>query len=315
MLHNSRIYIQKEGKMIYTTTLNPSIDYVMHLDRFEEGLTNRSKGESVSIGGKGINVSIVLKNLGVQSTALGFVAGFTGRHIVEKLSAYGIKNDFIILKDGISRINIKLKMQDESEINANGPNYSNEEVEALMRKLSKLQSGDYLVLAGSIPTSLPNHIYKDIMKLLYDKEVLISVDATGELLKNCLSYKPFLIKPNISELEDFFGCCIHSEKEIFFYAGKLVEMGAQNVIISMGKDGAIFVNKTLCLKLPAPKGILKNSVGAGDSMVAGFLFGCTNKLGFEKSFQFAVACGSATAFSEELAKMEEVQALLPELSY
>lgn len=296
--------------MIYTMTLNPSIDYIMRLEHFEEGLTNRSKGESISIGGKGINVSIVLKNLGMESTALGFAAGFTGRHIIEELDEYGIKNDFIMLKEGISRINIKLKMQLESEINANGPTYGREEVEALMQKLSKLQSGDHLVLAGSIPASLPRDIYKDIMKLLCDKEVQISVDATGDLLKNCLAYKPFLIKPNLAELEELFQTTIHTDEEIFLYASKLVQMGAQNVIISLGKEGAVFVNRDHSLKLPAPKGVLKNSVGAGDSMVAGFLFGYMRNFKIEKSFAFAVACGSATAFSENLANLEEVQSIL-----
>lgn len=299
--------------LIYTVTLNPSLDYVMNVDKFIEGVTNRSKKEEIYIGGKGINVSIVLKNMGIESTALGFVAGFTGEYILKKLNEYKILNDFIYLQNCISRINIKLKTMVESEINANGPEYSKKDIESLMKKIKSLEDDDYLVLAGSIPKTLPSDIYSEIMKELKSKDIKIVVDATKNLLLNVLKYKPFLIKPNLSELQELFDIKIEKDEDIIRYSKELIKMGAQNVIISMGKDGAIFINNNISIKLPVPKGILKNSVGAGDSMVAGFIYGYITTKDYEKSFTLAVACGSATAFSDKLATKKEVDELYKQI--
>ena len=274
--------------MIYTVTLNPSLDYVMNVDNFVEGITNRSKKEEIYIGGKGINVSIVLKNMGIESTALGFVAGFTGEYIIKKLNEYNISNDFIYLENSISRINIKLKTIVESEINANGPEYSKKDIDSLIEKIKRLKDDDYLILAGSIPKSLPTDIYSDIMQELKHKNIKIIVDATKNLLLNVLKYKPFLVKPNLSELEELFDTKIQKDEDIIKYGKELLKMGAQNLIVSMGKDGAIFINNEISIKIPVPKGVLKNSVGAGDSMVAGFVYGyiTTNYQGLTKMINY-----------------------------
>lgn len=293
--------------MVYTVTLNPSLDYSVFLDEFVEGNTNRTTKEYLSIGGKGINVSIVLKNLGVDSKALGFLSGFTGEYIKSELEKKGIKNDFIFTNSGITRINVKLKTKIESEINANSQNISDDEMKFFMEKIKCIQDGDYLVLSGSIPKSLKNTTYEDIIKSLKNKDIKIIVDTTGQSLLKTLVYNPFLVKPNISELEELFDTKINSDEEIEIYAKKILEKGAKNVIVSLGKDGAMFVNSDMCIKVAAPKGILKNSVGSGDSMVAGFIYGYLLNSYYEQAFKYAVSCGSATAFSDELATKKEVE--------
>lgn len=297
--------------MIYTVTLNPSLDYVVEMHgKLKVGETNRACGEHVLPGGKGINVSIMLENLGVSSVALGFVAGFTGEEIVNRVSMLGCKTDFIRLSEGMSRINVKLKGQKETEINASGPSIRAEEVEALIKKLEKLKEGDILVLAGSIPGSISKSIYKDIMRKLLDKKVLAVVDASNELLLNVLELQPFLIKPNLQELEEMFEVELKNQEDIIFYGKKLREMGARNVLISMAGDGAIFLGEDgSVLVSAAPEGIVVNSVGAGDSMVAGFLAKYLEMKDFACAFRMGIAAGSASAFSRELATKEEVMQL------
>ena len=293
--------------MIYTITFNPALDYVMTIDKLEVGTVNRSKSEKILPGGKGINVSLVLTNLGVKNTALGFLAGFTGKNIEDIINAHGCNTDFVYLREGLSRINVKLMGKPETEINGNGPYISDEDVKALYGKLDKLSSDDVLVLAGSIPNSLPANIYSDIMKYVSGKGVKVVVDATGDLLVKCLEYKPFLIKPNNFELEQIFNTKLESREDIVKCALKLKEMGAVNVIVSMGKDGAILVDENSQIyDLIAPEGNVINSVGAGDSMVAGFLAGLYEKNDYEYAFKLAVAAGSASAFSDELASKDEV---------
>ena len=298
--------------MIYTVTFNPSLDYIVRLDSFTAGEINRVNYEQVLAGGKGINVSIVLQNLGQKSTALGFLAGFTGEEIKSQLSGFGVKSDFVQLKNGFSRINVKAKAESETEINGQGPDISEAEREQLFHQLDKLTADDTLVLAGSIPKTLPDDIYQKIMARLNGKGIRIIVDAEKKLLLNVLQYHPFLIKPNNHELGDMFGVKLTSDEEILTYARKLQEKGAQNVLISMAGDGAILLTADgKSYKSPAPKGKLINSVGAGDSMVAGFITGFTESNGnLEKAFHMGVATGSASAFSENLATRPEVEALL-----
>ena len=298
--------------MIYTVTFNPSLDYIVRLDSFTAGEINRVNYEQVLAGGKGINVSIVLQNLGQKSTALGFLAGFTGEEIKSQLSGFGVKSDFVQLKNGFSRINVKAKAESETEINGQGPDISEAEREQLFQQLDKLTADDTLVLAGSIPKTLPDDIYQKIMARLNGKGIRIIVDAEKKLLLNVLQYHPFLIKPNNHELGDMFGVKLTSDEEILTYARKLQEKGAQNVLISMAGDGAILLTADgKSYKSPAPKGKLINSVGAGDSMVAGFITGFTESNGnLEKAFHMGVATGSASAFSENLATRTEVEALL-----
>ena len=298
--------------MIYTVTFNPSLDYIVRLDSFTAGEINRVNYEQVLAGGKGINVSIVLQNLGQKSTALGFLAGFTGEEIKNQLSGFGVKSDFVQLKKGFSRINVKAKAESETEINGQGPDISEAEREQLFQQLDKLTADDTLVLAGSIPKTLPDDIYQKIMARLDGKGIRIIVDAEKKLLLNVLQYHPFLIKPNNHELGDMFGVTLTSDEEILTYARKLQEKGAQNVLISMAGDGAILLTADgKSYKSPAPKGKLINSVGAGDSMVAGFITGFTESNGnLEKAFHMGVATGSASAFSENLATRPEVEALL-----
>lgn len=300
--------------MIYTITFNPALDYIVRVKDFKIGSVNRTSYEEIYPGGKGINVSIVLNNLGVNNRALGYVAGFTGREIERRVSEFGCETDFIKLNEGMSRINVKLKSGEESEINGMGPDINNEALNALYEKLDKLKDEDILVLAGSIPNTLPKDIYENIMERLQSHKVKFIVDATGDLLLNVLKYKPFLIKPNHNELADLFKVEIKSEEEIIYYAKKLREMGAENVLISMAGDGAIFVTSSgEVLKTRVPKGILKNSVGAGDSMVAGFIAGYLNNFTLEDGFKMGVATGSASAFSDGLATKEKVEELLKEI--
>lgn len=303
---------RREGyKVIYTVTFNPSLDYIVSVKDFRPGMTNRTSSELMLAGGKGINVSIVLGNLGIRSTALGFIAGFTGDEIVRRLHNSGINSEFIKINDGISRINIKLKSIDGTEINGQGPHIDSSHIEQLMNRLRRLESGDVLVLAGSIPAGISDNIYKDIMDMLKDKGVQIVVDATSRLLTNVLEYKPFFIKPNQHELGDIFNVTLNTQEEVIPYALELKKMGAVNVCVSMGGKGAILVaDDGNVYKAKAPDGILKNSVGAGDSLVAGFLSGWIEKKDYEYAFRKGVATGSASAFSERLATVREVNMLI-----
>ncbi len=298
--------------MIYTVTLNPSLDYVMQTENFQLGVVNRTIREEILAGGKGINVSIVLKNLGINSIALGFVAGFTGDEIERSVRRYDLNTDFVRLSDGLSRINVKLKSKEETEINAQGPKIQDKDVAVLFHKLDKLTSGDVLVLCGSIPNSLSNDIYDKIITYLQGRDVLFVVDATKELLRNVLKHKPFLIKPNHLELSELFGKTLTSREELISHAIKLKDEGAQNILISMAGEGAILITEDGSIfDRKAPKGIVVNSVGAGDSMVAGFLAGYLQNHNYEDALTMGIAAGSASAFSKEFATIEEVNKLLP----
>lgn len=297
--------------MIYTVTFNPSLDYIVTVKNFQTGMVNRTVDEIIYPGGKGINVSVVLKNLGFENTALGFMAGFTGDEICRLLEKKGVKADFIHVKKGVSRINVKLRSNEESEINGMGPAIMQEDIKKLYEKLDQLQDGDVLVLAGSIPSVMPESMYMDIMKHLEKKKLNIAVDATKDLLVNVLPYHPFLIKPNNHELGEIFGVTITDKDDVVKYAKKLKERGARNVLISMAGDGAVLITEDgQEFRAEAPKGELKNSVGAGDSMVAGFLAGYMSTGSYADAFKMGVCTGSASAFSEELATKAEVQALL-----
>ena len=298
--------------MIYTVTFNPSIDYIVNVDNFMTGVVNRTSKEIIFPGGKGINVSMVLKNLGEESTALGFMAGFTGDAITRLLQEKGVTADFIHVTEGLSRINVKLRAQTETEINGQGPKIASEDIRKLYGKLDALQDGDTLVLAGSIPDTMPESMYMDIMEHLQNKKLNIVVDATRDLLMNVLAYHPFLIKPNQDELEGLFQVKMSTKEEMFAYAKQLQEMGACNVLISLGGDGALLLTEHgEQMQLDAPKGELQNAVGAGDSMVAGFLAGYMEHASYEEAFQMAVAAGSASAFSEHLATRAEIEQILP----
>lgn len=300
--------------MINTITLNPSLDYIVKVDDFKVGHVNRTSNEDIYPGGKGINVSIVLKNLGVKNRALGFTAGFTGEEIEKLVANHGVDNEFIRLEKGMSRINVKLKSKEESEINGMGPDISKNDIEKLYEKLEALKAGDFVVLAGSIPNTLPDDIYETIMKDFKDKEINFVVDATKDLLLNVLKYKPFLIKPNHHELGEMFNVKLNSKDEIITYAKKLQEIGARNVIISMAGDGAILIEENGEITISdTPKGTLVNSVGAGDSMVGGFLAGIAENKNIKEAFKIGVATGSASAFSEGLATRDKVEELLKQL--
>lgn len=301
--------------MIYTVTFNPALDYVIKMDQLELGAVNRSKEESVFYGGKGINVSIVLKNLGVASVALGYVAGFTGQAIEDGVKAMGVTTDFITLKQGISRINVKIKGGQETDINGQGPDIGAEELQMMYQKLENIVDGDSLVLAGTIPATLPSDVYETIMERLQDKKVNIVVDATKDLLLNVLKYHPFLIKPNNHELGELFGAVLNDDEEIEEYARKLQTMGARNVLVSRAGNGAILVTEEgKVYKIGVPEGKVINSVGAGDSMVAGFLASYLKNQDYLEALKFGTAAGSATAFSEGLAPIEKVEALYQTLS-
>ncbi len=297
--------------MIYTVTFNPSLDYIVKLPTLELGSVNRTAKEELYPGGKGINVSIVLRNLGVESTALGFIAGFTGTEIQRLLDACGCRNDFIQVQEGFSRINVKIKAEQESEINGQGPRLSSQNLQDLFSKLENLSDGDGLVLAGSIPNTLPADIYEKILEHLQGRNIHAVVDATGELLRNVLKYQPFLIKPNNHELGELFGQHLTTDEAIISHAQKLQQMGARNVLVSMAGDGAILVDEggVIHKRLP-PQGHVVNSVGAGDSMVAGFLAGYLSSQNYETAFQTGLATGSASAFQEWLASGDDIRALL-----
>lgn len=299
--------------MVYTVTFNPAVDYIVHTKELRAGATNRSDSEEIYFGGKGINVSIVLSELGVKSKALGFVAGFTGAAIERGVSEKGIDADFVHLSGGFSRINVKIKSDEETELNGQGPKIPDEAVQQLFAKLDELQDGDTLVLAGSIPSSLPSDIYERILARLSGRKIRTVVDATKDLLVKVLKYQPFLIKPNNFELGEIFGVELHTADEIVKYAEKLHEMGARNVLVSMAGDGAVLLDETgkthVC---GVCRGTVKNSVGAGDSMVAGFIAGC-EKAGYEYALKLGTAAGGATAFSEGLATKEKINELLAQM--
>lgn len=296
--------------MIYTVTFNPSLDYIVSVNEFKTGLTNRTCSELILPGGKGVNVSIVLTNLGIPSTALGFVAGFTGNEVVKKLEDLGIKNGFIKIEDGFTRINVKLKSIDGTEINGQGPKIREKEVQRLMCQLNELSRGDILFLSGSIPVSVPDNIYQKIIKNLYGRGVQIIVDAEKDLLLSVLPYYPFLIKPNQHELEEIFGVRLEKRSDVIPYAKKLQNKGARNVLVSLSQEGAVLVAEDgNVYHAPAPKGKVINSVGAGDSMVAGFVAGWMEKEDYEYAFHMGIAAGSASAFSEYLAEKEEIEAM------
>ena len=301
--------------MIYTVTFNPAIDYLVYVPELSVGSIIRSEKESTFCGGKGINVSLILQELGIESTATGFLAGFTGSAIEQALSGGAIRTDFVHLKEGLTRINVKIRSGQETDINARGPAISDSEIRELLKKLEILKSGDILVLAGSIPNTLPSDIYEKIMEQLSGRGILFVVDATGDLLMNSLKYKPFLIKPNNDELGEIFGAELTPGPGVVPYARKLQEMGARNVLISMAGHGAILVAEDgTVYQAPAPSGQLKNGVGAGDSMVAGFMAGWLEKQDYRHAFRMGVAAGSASAFSENLATAEEIADVLKQVT-
>lgn len=297
--------------MIYTVTFNPALDYVMNLKELQSKDINRTESEQLYYGGKGINVSVILSRLGVENKALGFLAGFSGKKIEEMLNAENINNDFVYLKKGYTRINVKIKAEKDYDINAQGPDIDADEINALFDKLEKLKKGDYLVLAGSIPNSLPNDIYEKILAKLQNKGVNFGVDATGDLLLNVLKYKPFLIKPNHHELGDIFGVEVKDEAEIAYYAKKLQEMGARNVLVSRSKDGATLVDEFGEVhSMGNVAGKVINPVGCGDSMVAGFIAGYTKSNDYYYALKLGSACGNATAFCSGLADRGTIDKML-----
>lgn len=298
--------------MIYTVTFNPSLDYVVQVDDFAVGEINRTRTESIYPGGKGINVSLVLQNLGLSSVALGFTAGFSGAEIERLLQEAGCRCDFIAAKAGYSRINTKIISGVETALNGQGPQLSEAELAALFNKLRRLTQDDVLVLAGSIPASLPDNIYEQILELLQPVGTRVVVDATGDLLLKVLKYRPFLIKPNHEELGEFFGRGpLLTEEEILAAAQKLQQQGARNVLVSRGANGALLLDENGKLhKQASPKGTLVNSVGAGDSMVAGFLAGYLQTQDYDAALRLGVAAGSASAFKAWLATREDVEKIL-----
>ncbi len=298
--------------MIYTVTFNPAIDYVVHTGGLVLGSVNRASSESMFFGGKGINVSLVLAELGVRSIALGFTAGFTGEAIENGVRAMGIETDFIRLPEGNSRINVKIKSGEETEMNGQGPDIDTASLEKLFARLDGLSEGDTLILAGSIPKSLPADVYERILKRLSGREIRTVVDASGELLMNVLKYRPFLIKPNDQELGELFGVKIESKEDVVLYGGKLRELGARNVLVSMAGEGAVLLDENGGVhKSAACCGTVRNSVGAGDSMLAGFVSGLEN--GFDYALRLGTACGGATAFSDGLASRDQIDELLGQI--
>lgn len=302
--------------MIYTVTFNPAIDYVAQLNGpLQIGGINRNKGEAVYYGGKGINVSGILKELGQDNVALGFVAGFTGEGLEKGLQAAGLQTDFIHVAEGLTRINVKVKADKETEINGIGPKITASDMDKLYKRLDKLEKGDYLVLSGSIPSCLQSDTYERIMAHLQDREVEIVVDATGALLMNVLKYRPFLIKPNNIEISEIFGEELSTDQKLAEYGRKMQKMGARNVLISMAGDGALLLDETGSThRIGCPKGTVVNSVGAGDSMVAGFLAGYLETGDYSHALKLGTAAGSATAFSLGLADKDHIFALLQQLN-
>lgn len=301
--------------MVYTVTLNPALDYVIHIEDFQTGEINRTQREEIQFGGKGINVSTVLTRLGVENTALGFLAGFTGQALAEGMRKNGIQTDFIWLTEGLTRINVKIKAGEETELNGRGPVIPSAALDELFQKLDRLQSGDVLDLSGSIPASLPDDIYQQILRQLEGRGILTVVDAAGELLCAALPYRPFLIKPNHHELGEIFGQTPVTDQELTACAKKLQKQGARNVLVSMAGEGSLLLDETgACHRLGVPRGTVRNSVGAGDSMVAGFLAGWLKTGDYETAHRMGAAAGSAAAFSDGLATEAKVLALLDMLN-
>lgn len=293
--------------MIYTVTFNPALDYTITIPDFQLGQVNRTTEEQVFAGGKGINVSTVLHNLGMDSTVLGFIAGFTGYEIQRRIQAMQISEKLITLPNGMSRINVKLHATEETDMNGMGPAIPTSSLAIFYEQINTLLAGDVLVLAGSIPASLPATIYQDILKCIQEREILTVVDATGNLLLHVLSYHPFLIKPNHHELGALFGVSLQSRREVLPYAKKLQELGARNVLVSMAGDGAVLLTEDgSYYEQDAPSGKVVNAVGAGDSMVAGFLYGYLTKQDYAYAFRLGLASGSASAFSHSLATKDEI---------
>lgn len=296
--------------MIYTLTLNPAIDYVVNVENYISGAVNRTFGEKLLAGGKGINVSTVLKNLGAETIAMGFLAGFTGELIKKMLDSDGIPNDFIFAENGCSRINVKIKAGEETEINGRGADISENDVSELFRRLDMIKNGDILVLAGSVPKNISTDIYCEIMEKTAEKNILTVVDATGDLLLKTLKYRPFLIKPNNFELEEICGHSLKNDEETVIEMRNLQKLGAKNVLVSMAENGALLLTENgEIFRSEAVKGNVVNSTGAGDSMVAGFLAGWTKKQDFKYALEMGISAGSASAFSENLASKEEIEAV------
>ena len=296
--------------MIYTLTCNPSVDYVVQLGEFQPGMVNRAMGEQVFSGGKGINVTVILKNLGVPNRALGFLAGFTGDFIEQDLREQGCQTEFVRLAKGFSRINVKIKGQEESELNGGGPAVDQAAMAALFEKINGLQKGDMLIVSGSIPPSLPKDLYEKILSLLDERGVYAVVDAAGESLMKTLRFSPFLIKPNRQELEEIAGRRLFTREDIVSQGKRLQEMGAKNVLISMAAEGAVLLTSDGKIFFgEAPRGTVQNSVGAGDSMVGGFVSGWLKTGSFQAALQWGIAAGSASAFCEGLATGEEIRRL------
>lgn len=293
--------------MIYTVTFNPALDYILELDKLEIGKIQKSKTELILPGGKGINVSTVLTNLEVDNIALGYKAGFVGAEIERLLKNMNVKTDFIDLEEGNSRINVKISGEEETAINTNGPKISENKILELLEKLKTLNENDYLVLSGSIPSSIKDDIYEKICSIVKKQNVKIVVDATKNLLVQALKYNPFLIKPNNEELGEIFGVEIHTKEDAYIYGKKLKEMGAQNVLVSMGKTGAALIDEAdQEYFLKSPEGKRVNTVGSGDSMVAGFIAGFLKYNNYNDALRMGVSAGSASALSKYLATKEEV---------
>ena len=305
--------------MVYTITFNPALDYIAQVENFKIGEINRTKTETILPGGKGLNVSIVLKNLEIENTALGFVAGFTGKELIRKMESQGVQTDFVKVEKGITRINIKISSISENKVeetalNGMGPQITKTDIDILFEKIQKMSTKDIVILSGSIPKNMDKDIYEKICKVLNEKGITFIVDSTQELLMNVLKYNPFLIKPNKEELEETLNCKISTKEDIVNAAKELKKMGAQNVLVSLGNDGALLLTKedeTYYSK--APKGQVVNTVGSGDSMVAGFLAGYYQTQDYEYALKVGVAAGSATAFSIRLATKEDVDLLLKQL--
>lgn len=294
--------------MIYTLTFSPAIDYVVYLDEFRMGATNRTVKEEYYFGGKGINVSTVLTELGIDNTALGFVSGFTGEALENGLKEKGIKTDFVHLDNGITRINIKIKEKNETEINAQGPQISEHKIRELLDKLYALNRGDILVISGNVPNTLPEDIYERILENLEGRGIQYVVDATGELLKNVLKYRPFFIKPNKKEMEELSGEAINNKKDLRKGAELMQQMGARNVLVSLGRDGAYLLcqdGTEYMMETVSQQAV--NTVGAGDSMVAGFLAGYLDSSDFSEALKLGIAAGTATACSEGLATADKIK--------
>lgn len=297
--------------MIYTVTFNPALDYTLCVNSLQSKDINRAESENIHYGGKGINVSVILTRLGINNMALGFLAGFSGRQIEDMLLADGIKTDFVYLKNGYTRINVKIKCDRELDINANGPAITSNEVGALLDKLESLKNGDYLILAGSIPSALPDNIYEKILQRLNGRGINFVVDATGDLLKNVLKYKPFLVKPNHHELGEIFGVEINTLEDIELYGNKLRQMGTKNVLVSRGSEGAVLIDEYGAVHtIGNVPGKIVSSVGCGDSMVAGFVAGYEQKKDYSYALRLGSACGNATAFTDGLATKNDIDIML-----